>query len=204
MPKQVDHDERRRQLAEALLRLTATKGLEAVSLRHVAAEAGVSMGSVQHYFRTKDEMLLFALQHQAERRESRIRERVLAVSADPSPRTVLRACLVEVLPTDEQSTQEYLVGVAYFIRALAEPSMRESYTNGLPEVIGFFADQIRIAQRAGDADPGADPEREAAILWALSDALGTSILLGQLPPAESVSTVDYYLDRLFSPGPPRT
>ena len=37
--------------------------MEAASLRAVAAEAGVSMGAVQHYFTTTDEMLLFALDY---------------------------------------------------------------------------------------------------------------------------------------------
>jgi AcrR family transcriptional regulator len=47
-----------------------SRGLEAVSLRDVAAQAGVSMGAVQHYFASKDQMLLFALSH--------MRDRVLA------------------------------------------------------------------------------------------------------------------------------
>lgn len=46
MPKQVDHDERRREIATAVLRLVTTGGVEAASLRTVAGEAGVSMGAV--------------------------------------------------------------------------------------------------------------------------------------------------------------
>ncbi|ADJ48081.1 TetR family transcriptional regulator [Amycolatopsis mediterranei S699] len=42
------------QIAEALQRLTTRAGLEGVSLRQVAAEAGMSMGSVQHYFTRVD------------------------------------------------------------------------------------------------------------------------------------------------------
>ena len=61
MPKQVDREERRRDIAAAVLRIVTTRGVEAASLRTVAAEAGVSMGAVQHYFTTKDEMLRFAL-----------------------------------------------------------------------------------------------------------------------------------------------
>ena len=57
MPKKVDHQERRTLIADALMRVAADQGLEAVSLRHVAAAAGVSSGMVQHYFRTKDEMM---------------------------------------------------------------------------------------------------------------------------------------------------
>ena len=48
MPKLVDHHERRTLLAAALLRVAATRGLMDVSLRHVAAEAGVTAGMVQH------------------------------------------------------------------------------------------------------------------------------------------------------------
>jgi AcrR family transcriptional regulator len=40
--------------------------MEAVSLRQVAAEAGVSMGMVQHYFADKEEMVLFALSSMTE------------------------------------------------------------------------------------------------------------------------------------------
>ena len=61
MPKQVNREERRRDIAAAVLRIVTTRGVEAASLRAVAAEASVSMGAVQHYFTTKDEMLRFAL-----------------------------------------------------------------------------------------------------------------------------------------------
>ncbi|SDY03857.1 regulatory protein, tetR family [Amycolatopsis xylanica] len=197
MPKQVDHEQRRGQIAEALLRLTAREGLEAVSLRHVATEAGVSMGAVQHYFKTKDEMLLYALQYQDDVREQRITASLASAGDSPAPREILRACLVEIIPTDDRSTSEWLVGVAYFIRALASPSMAEVYTENLPKLFEFFADQIRRAQSSGEVSPERNPHREAEILWALADAQGTSILLGQRTPAEAVALLDYHLDRLF-------
>jgi TetR/AcrR family transcriptional regulator, transcriptional repressor of bet genes len=61
MPKRVDPLAQRRSIAEAVFRLAVARGADAVSMRDVAAEAGVSLGMVQHYFRSKDEMLLFAL-----------------------------------------------------------------------------------------------------------------------------------------------
>ncbi|WP_179957019.1 TetR/AcrR family transcriptional regulator [Amycolatopsis anabasis] len=197
MPKRVDHEARRQQIADALLRLTASRGLEAVSLRHVAREAGLSMGAVQHYFKTKDEMLVFALQHQAEQRDRRITARV--TGADLSPKSVLRICVLEMLPTDEQSRLEWLVGVAYFIRTVAEPSLA-AYTDGIPKALEFFAGQLRRAQDEGDVAADADPDSEAAVLWALADSLGVTITLGHQTPAEAVSIVDYHLDRLFSGG----
>ena len=67
MPKRVDPLARRHSIAEAVFRLAAARGADAVSLRDVAGEAGVSLGMVQHYFRSKDEMLLFALDHMRDR-----------------------------------------------------------------------------------------------------------------------------------------
>ena len=48
MPKVVDHAARREQLAAALWRVVVRDGVEAASLRRVAAEAGWSVGSLRH------------------------------------------------------------------------------------------------------------------------------------------------------------
>ncbi|MBE8525594.1 TetR/AcrR family transcriptional regulator [Amycolatopsis sp. H6(2020)] len=197
VPKQVDHEQRRVQIAEALQRLTTRSGLEGVSLRHVAAEAGMSMGSVQHYFRTKDEMLRYALEHRHKLRSERITAKVLA-EGPPTPRSILRACLVEILPRDPGSEADFLIGVAYFIRAVADPAMAKAFGEGMPELLEFFAGQVRQAQEAGDVPAWADPETEASLLWAIADSQGSEILMGHRTPAEAISTVDYYLDRLFT------
>lgn len=57
MPRIVDHDQRRREIAFGVLQVMAERGLAAVTLRSVAAAAGVSMGRIQHYFATKDDLL---------------------------------------------------------------------------------------------------------------------------------------------------
>ena len=41
MPKRVDHEERRREIVEAVIRITLKGGLTAATVREVAAEAGV-------------------------------------------------------------------------------------------------------------------------------------------------------------------
>ena len=142
-------------------------------------------------------MLLFALEHRHRVRTARITEKVLA-EGPPTPRSILRACLVEILPRDSDSRSDYLIGVAYFIRAIADPAMAKVFDEGTPELLEFFADQVRQGQSAGDVRADADPMREAAILWALADSQGSEILMGHRTPDEAVATVDYYLDRLFS------
>ena len=84
VPKRVDHEERRRQIADALLRVAATRGLHATGMREVAAEAGVSLRLVQYYFGTKEELLLAAMQHLA----ARFSARAVARSGRPRSRPV--------------------------------------------------------------------------------------------------------------------
>ncbi|MFU8817126.1 MAG: TetR/AcrR family transcriptional regulator [Pseudomonadales bacterium] len=61
MPKQVDADERRGELAAATRRVILRSGLEGATLREVAREAGWSIGVLAHYFDTKDELLRYSL-----------------------------------------------------------------------------------------------------------------------------------------------
>src|SRR6478752_3383285 len=88
MPKRVDHEERRTQIAEALIQVAGRRGLHAVGMRDVAAEAGVSLRLVQYYFETKEKLLLFGLEHLTARFGERVAARVRAAGSSPGPRAV--------------------------------------------------------------------------------------------------------------------
>src|ERR1700735_3298320 len=94
VPKRVDHEERRRQIADALLRTAATRGLHATGMREVAAEAGVSLRLVPYYFGTKGEILLAALQHLAVRFAEQAMTRIMRIKetgGQASPRDIVSA-----------------------------------------------------------------------------------------------------------------
>lgn len=57
MPAKVDRDRRRTELAEAVWRLIADRGIEHASSRNVAAESQWTCGVSQIYFRDKDDLL---------------------------------------------------------------------------------------------------------------------------------------------------
>ncbi|MFJ8691985.1 TetR/AcrR family transcriptional regulator [Streptomyces roseolilacinus] len=216
MPKRVDHEARRTEIAEALWRIAGTRGLDGVSLREVAAEADISLGRLQHYFRTKDEMLLFALRHINSLAERRIRERLGAPAAGPdrgedqdpslergpgpSPRVVLRACLTGMLPLDEKSRVGALVGAAYFARAIHDERLREEAREGIPRLAEFFAALLRGAQERGELAAGRalDPYTEAMLLISLVDGLTTYTLLGVQTGEEALARLDAHLERLFA------
>lgn len=53
VPKALDHDERRRELALACIRLFARSGYASLNMRQIAIELGVSTGVLYHYFSGK-------------------------------------------------------------------------------------------------------------------------------------------------------
>ncbi|GII57684.1 transcriptional regulator [Planotetraspora thailandica] len=193
MPKIVDHEARRRHIAEALLRIISRDGLDAVSLREVAAEAEVSMGMVQHYFSTKDEMLMFALAHL----NARIGERVARAAAAGSPRALVRAGLLELLPLDEERAFEARIGLAYLARSVVAEDLAALLRAALPYVVGFYAEQIRTAQALGQVYAGLDAGKEATILFTMAQGMVNPALIGHLTPEQVEAAVDYQLDRLF-------
>lgn len=188
MPKQVDHRQRREQIADAVCRLAARHGLDAVSLRQVAAEAGVSMGRVQHYFTTKDEMLRFAFRSIAERVEQRMAAAVLALGESPHPRAFVRAMLLEMLPLSEPAKAEAPVLAAFLARAVVAPDLAD---------LGADAERLRafVAARIGAARPAAGVE--AAGLLALVDGLMLQLLTGQLDEPAALAALDHQLNRIF-------
>ncbi len=205
MPKRVDHEERRQQIAEALLRTAAVRGLHATGMREVAAEAGVSLRLVQYYFGTKEELLLAAMQHLAARfgAQATARFRQASGSASPArPRDVIAAVLAQALPADEERRTFHFIYTAYLALSLTDPALAIApLVKNSGAVAGVLAAQLRAAQAAGDTPAHLDPDLEAITLMAMSAGLATSVLAGQSTVGQAQAVVDYHLDRLFPPSP---
>lgn len=206
MPKKIDHEQRRRQLTEALWRVLTVHGMEAVSLRQVAAEAGVSMGMVQHYFADKEEMVLFALSSMTEQVGRRISEGFATLPDQDDPLGRVRALLVQMLPLDDERRIEAQVAATFLARAPVDPRIAEYLRSGYAEGHAYLTEQLRAAGVA-------DAEREASTLFALTDGLTVHTLARHHEPAEALAILDAHLARLrgevgasaapcLSPGPP--
>jgi AcrR family transcriptional regulator len=176
------------------------QGLEEVSLRHVAAEAGVSMGMVQHYFASKDEMLLFALDTLNEHVTQRVAERMSVLPDPPSPSALVRTLLLELLPLDEERRADALVGFAFLAQAAVRPKIAGVLRQSFAQLQEFVSEQIRQARDAGDLDTDADPDQEAKALLALTDGLSIHVLAGQRGHEEALVLLDHHLNHVFSPA----
>src|SRR4029450_9629084 len=109
MPKLVDPDQRRSELAQAVWTVIRRDGLQRASVRNVAREAGLSMGSLRHYFASQSELLCFAMQLVGDRG----RARVAALEPAADPRRRARQLLHELVPLDDERRAEAEVWLGF-------------------------------------------------------------------------------------------
>ncbi|GFE04128.1 hypothetical protein Scani_03960 [Streptomyces caniferus] len=159
MPKQVDHESRRRQIADAVCQLADESGLEGVTLRDVAGRAQVSMGAVQRCFGTKEEMLVFALGQIGERVATRVSARLTASPAQ-SARTALGHAATEVSLVHEEHRAEARVWLAFVAQAAVSPPLAGILRTNYAHLQVLFARLIAEASDTPDPDPrGPHPPR---------------------------------------------
>lgn len=198
MPKKVDHQERRERIAAALMQVAADRGLEAVSLRHVAAEAGVTAGMVQHYFPSKDTMMDFAMSAASARYETRMTRAVGRLGEDPAPRDLIDAMLSTLLPSDEAERADARVALAFMAYAVTRSQTAAALGESNAQMRGFLAEQIRSAQKAGAVSADLDPDRAAAGLFASVEGLAMHVLSAGLSAGEARAALDTHIGLVFA------
>ena len=194
MPKIVDHDLQRETFAEAAVRLIARNGLEGVTMRAVAAEAGLSYGSLFHYFDSKEQLLMHAVRTTIGKQTRRVNE----FSGQYAGLEALEHLLCDDAVTSDSSRDSWLVWMAFQYQA----ALRESFGEMNSELVAGWQDRIRDllndAKARGEIDPAIDPEIEASALWAYSSGIGQLGVLHPdlFPPAHQKTLIVNYLSKL--------
>ena len=161
MPRHVDHDARRLEIAEIAAALIASHGPDGASLRALAAAAGWSTTAVTHYFANKRELLQHA--YRAATRHAAIR--VAAVS--PRASDPLRSSCEAVLPLDAERRQDCQTWLAFMGAAVGDPVLAAMQRRRVAGFRELLAATIAAEQADGRLDPQLDAESEARDLLAL-------------------------------------
>ncbi|WP_209559778.1 TetR/AcrR family transcriptional regulator [Frigoribacterium sp. PvP032] len=123
MPRTVDLDDRRRIVGEAAWRVLVRDGPTEVSVRKVAAEAGLPPSSLRYTFPTQASVRDAAVSLLV----SRLRERVARAASATGGHDAARAVLLELLPLDDERRAEMEVTVAFAALALTDASLRAAH-----------------------------------------------------------------------------
>lgn len=194
MPKKVDHEARRRKIAEAVWRIASRAGLESVTLRQVAAEARMSTRLVQYYFGTRDDLLRISLQILNNSAEEEAAQRI-GKQHDQTPSALLKGVLSELLPADEKRRVRQLVHVAYFVRAVSDETLAASFRSTPPVLERLVADLIAAGK--GHRSAGALEALEAEALLGLADGLATRMLLGTYDYGRALELIDWQISQIL-------
>ncbi|MFF2084564.1 TetR/AcrR family transcriptional regulator [Nocardia sp. NPDC058176] len=196
MPRLADHEERRSAITGAARRVIARGGLEAATFQSVAAEAGVSVRSVQYYFGTKREFLLATHRAVVADSGARLAAVVGTLGTAPAPRDVVRAILLALLPLDAQSRRDAVILGIFHAAALTGPDVESGDTTGAPNyIVGVVAAQLR-ALRGAEADEKTLVADAEIILLALG-GLAQGMLTNDDYAARAPELVDHLLDRVL-------
>ena len=118
MPKIVDHERRREEIALVACRVVAHYGFDQATIVRIAREAGYTTGMVAHYFDTKQDIIVAALRLILRR----IEERLTPSAADGAQD--LLALLTEALPVDETRYMECAVWIAFWGQVPADKRLK--------------------------------------------------------------------------------
>ncbi len=125
MPKIVDHDKRREEILNACFSSFAQRGYAAVTMRDLAKVAGVSTGTLYHYFPTKKDIFKQMFQHMT--RQDTLRATQETSSFSPGERL---DALMLFMQDNEEYFQNVLMMALEFMRH-AQGDVSHAFVNEL-------------------------------------------------------------------------
>ena len=167
MPKIVDHDERRRVIVEALWRVVARDGAHEISVRHVAAEAGMPKSSIGHYVGTMPQLMGLAVdQLVQENTDYLLSLDLFSLDADMATEV-----LYTLVPVSERRRHMSGVWLLLAAQAGADPEFAEVLHRLNASIAEGLGDLLRAMQQQNLVDLSHDVDREVRRLHALIDGL---------------------------------
>ena len=192
MPKIVDHEERRKLIAEATWRVILDKGMEGATVRNIAEEAGLSLGALRYYFQNQDDLLIYAMRLVKERATVRIQE---ILKRNLSPKEMVLATLFEVVPINEETRVEMDVWFAFVAHMKHRKDAFEVLDDGLYEA---FENILHYMNTVGILRPNLDMALEVERLYALIDGIAIHALLDptRVNRDRVIHVIKYHIDSI--------
>ena len=183
---------------DALVRVIDGRGIDRATVREVAGAAGVAIGTVQHHFPTKDDMLTAAFEEVVRRVTSRVAGAELGGDVHGNLRTVLH----ELLPLDARRLSEARVHLAFSSRASTSPALARVQQRVLASVQEQLRSAFALVWVGAEQADRCAQAAEAAL--ALVDGLTLhSVSSGSDPGLAGMQDVlDLFLDAVLGRPPP--
>ncbi|HUP69191.1 MAG TPA: TetR/AcrR family transcriptional regulator [Acidimicrobiales bacterium] len=163
----MDHDARRRELVRAAWRVVGRDGLDGLTTRAVAREAGWSTGVLAHYFANRDALLRAAFRLVFEEVMDRMEATVAAI---PDPTRALTEALLQAVPIDARQRTEAIVWFTFLGLAAGQPALGDEARARYAMWLDFIERTVEAALAGGHLAKG-EARRIARVLVSHVDGL---------------------------------
>jgi len=169
MPAVVSHNERRDQIAEVVKRIIAASGMDSVTVRHVAREAGFSSTIVSHYFKDKRDLLAYTY------RTLRTHGVELVDKAFGEEMTVLE-CFETLLPTNPSNLSDWQVWFGFWGKAISDPDLAAERLAAIEATNELFQRILKRGIERGELPKHLDVTKHAIRLQVFINGLASFVV----------------------------
>ena len=186
---------RRREIVRAALECFVEQGVDATSLRQIAARAGITHVGLLHHFPSKDALVVAVLQERDQEDQERASGIHEASSADAG-----RAPLLSQIMRDHQAAPESLRLWMELMTSASRPEhpAHDYFVERYANARAIFTALLRRRVDAGGTWPSVDADLGAVLLLAVMDGLQVQWLLDREVPV--IDALEHFLELLLRPG----
>jgi AcrR family transcriptional regulator len=186
--------ERRIEVAKAAWQVIIREGLDRTSMRAIAQELGSSTGVVTHYFRDKEELILFALELVFENVAAEMTARAQGQQGIDR----LEQMIFVALPMENVDRDDWKVWVAFLGYSIGREHLIQEHRKRYDLLRQIISQELADLQTAKLIRADLDLTFEANALIALVDGIGTGVVIypEQFSPAQQQYLLRRYINTL--------
>ncbi|QTG79563.1 TetR/AcrR family transcriptional regulator [Arthrobacter crystallopoietes] len=167
--------ERRLAIVNHTAAIISNSGVDGCSFAAVSEASGFSIGMIQHYFRTRDRLILATIDHRIHEAEEEWRE---IASRGANALAKIRDLLTFSVEGDRSFADAWGFWLELYAASHKDPAMRQEVNTILELWRKFFLDVLEEAVAEGSINPVHDPEDAARLLLAVVDGLAIQTVNG--------------------------
>jgi len=168
-----DHASKRAEIAEAAYKTVLRVGIAKASLADIAREMGYTTGVLRHYFKDKEELLLFAKNMLFDRASERTR----AAAEGGEGLERLRIMVLDAVRLDAESVDRWRLLAMFNGQAIGDARLMAIQQTRNESFWGLLKEELIQLQRAGHLSADMDAALEARGLVAFGDGLADQIIM---------------------------
>lgn len=172
----MSQSDRRLEVTKAAWRVIIREGLDRTSIRAIAKELGSSTGVVSHYFRNKDELMLFVLERVFENLHKDLKSSIKEQQGIKR----LEQMILAALPLEPNSLDGWRVWVAFLGYAIGREQLIQEHQRRYDLLRQIICQELADLQAEKLIKADLDLILEANALIALVDGIGTGVVIDPL------------------------